>query len=56
LVETDALLSQLDHSKLSPGALDALRAEVGQLLGYVAQLRALPLDGLEPALGPQRWT
>ncbi len=55
-VDTDALLSRLDHSKLPPGALDAMRAELAQLLEYAAQLRALPLDGVEPALGPQRWT
>jgi Asp-tRNA(Asn)/Glu-tRNA(Gln) amidotransferase C subunit len=56
LVETDALLNQLDHSKLSAGALEALRAELAQLLAYAAQLRAMPLDGVEPALGLQRWT
>ncbi len=54
--ESEALLSQVDRSKLTPGALDALRAELEQLLEYAAQLRALPLDGIAPALGPQRWT
>jgi Asp-tRNA(Asn)/Glu-tRNA(Gln) amidotransferase C subunit len=54
--DTDALLSRVDHCKLAPGALDALRAELEQLLEYAARLQALMLDGVEPALGPQRWT
>jgi hypothetical protein len=56
LVEADALLNQLDHSRLSSAALEALRAELAQLLADGVQLRALALDGVEPALGPQRWT
>jgi hypothetical protein len=55
-VEIGALLSQLDRGGLPPAALEALRTELAQLLECSVGLRALALDGIEPALGPQRWT